>query len=349
MTAVLFSGREQMSVDEVARPACGPGEVLLRVAACGICGGDVRSYFQGDQHTGNRRIPGHEMAGVVAESGDARWKAGDRIALAADVHCGLCWYCRNELFNMCDSLRILGKHMDGGLADYMLLTRDILDNGIVHRVPDGLSLLEAALSEPLCSILASHDELAVRDGEWAVVLGCGPMGIMHYELLRARGANVILVDGVAGRLERARVDFGAGHTIDASAGHVIDGVRALTGGIGADVVICAAPSASAVTQSVWLVRKRGRVGLFGGLPAAEKEAPLDINRVHYGEIRIIGNFSYHPRYHKRALELLASGGVRADKLITRYDIQETRQGLMDIRHGRVLKAVVVPNEGELIC
>jgi L-iditol 2-dehydrogenase len=91
------------------------------------------------------------------------------------------------------------------------------------------------------------------------------------------------------------------------------------------------------------------VGLFGGLPAAQKEAAIDINRVHYGEITVMGNFSYHPRYHQRALKLLASGAIRADNLITRYDITETKQGLLDIRDGSVLKAVVVPNEGELLC
>jgi L-iditol 2-dehydrogenase len=351
MTAVLFEGREQMSVEEIARPRPANGEVLLKIAACGICGGDARSYFQGDHHTGVRRIPGHEMAGVVVETAGngTPWKTGDRIALAADVHCGQCWYCRNELFNMCDKLRILGKHMDGGLADYMLLTRDILQNGIVNAVPEGLSLLHAAVSEPLCSILSSHDELAIERGETVAVIGSGPMGILHYELLRARGANVILIDRAAGRLARARDDFGAQLTVDASSEDPVERVRELTGGIGADVVICAAPSAAAVTQSVWIVRKRGRVGLFGGLPAAQKEAAIDINRVHYGEIRLIGNFSYHPSYHKRALDLLASGAIRADALITRYDIRDTRQGLLDIRDGNVLKAVVVPNKGELIC
>lgn len=350
MTAVLFEGRERMSVEELPRPQCGPGEVLLQVAACGICGGDARSYFQGDHHTGNRRIPGHEMAGVVVEArgNEGAWKPGDRLALAADVHCGNCYYCRRQLFNMCDGLRILGKHMDGGLADYMLLTRDILERGIVNRIPDSLSLLHAAISEPLCSVLASHDELAIQAGETVVIVGSGPMGILHFDLLRARGARVVLVDRAPARLQRATRDFGAEHIIDASSQDVAERVRELTAGIGADVAICAAPSAAAVTQSVWLVRKRGRVGLFGGLPTSQREAAIDINRVHYGELRLIGNFSYHPDYHKRALELLASGAVLCDKLITEYRIEEARQGLIAIRDGSVLKAVVIPNEGVLI-
>jgi len=102
------------------------------------------------------------------------WKVGERIALAADVHCGECHFCRRGIYNMCDDLRILGKHLSGALADYMLLSRDILDRGIIHRVPQGLKTLHAALSEPLSSVLASHDELAIASGETVVILAAGP-------------------------------------------------------------------------------------------------------------------------------------------------------------------------------
>jgi L-iditol 2-dehydrogenase len=340
--AVLFEGKQQMRVAEIDRPRPGDGEALLQVAA--ICGGDARTYFLGDKYTGVQRIPGHEMAGVVAETGPGvkAFRPGDRVALAADIHCGHCFYCRRNLFNMCDGLRILGKHVDGGIAEYMLLTTEILEYGIVNPVPDSLSLLAAAISEPLCSVLASHDELGIQAGETVVVLGSGPMGLLHYELLQARQARVILVDLAPARLERARQDFGAELTINASSENTVEAVRQLTEGAGADVVIAAAPSAAAIAQAIHIVRKRGRVGLFGGLPAAQAEVPIDGNRVHYGEIRIIGNFSYHPKYHVDALRLLASGAVRCDKLITVYPIEETKTALHDIRDGNVFKAVIVP-------
>lgn len=350
MKAVIFDGKESMRVAELPRPVCGPGEALLQVAACGICGGDARSYFTGDQYTGKNRITGHEAAGVVVETGPGvtAWKVGARVALAADIHCGACWYCGRELFNMCADLKILGKHVNGGLTEFMLLTREILERGIVNAVPEKLSLLHAAISEPLCSVLASHEELEIEAGETVAVLGSGPMGILHLELLRARGARVIMVDRTSARLERARQDFDADFTVDASREDVVARVGEITGGLGADAVITAAPSPAAVAQSVWLARKRGRIGLFGGLPGAQAEVAIDINRVHYCEQRLIGNFSYHPRQHGRALELLASGAIRAERLITRYPIEDAKRGLHDIRDGSVLKAVVVPNGGELL-
>jgi len=348
MRAVVFEGKEKLRVAELPRPQCGQGEILLRVAACGICGGDARSYFSGDQFTGKSRIPGHEVVGFVAETGGGvnDWKPGDRVALGADLHCGQCFYCRKSLFNMCDQLKILGKHLDGGLADFMLLTSEILNHGVINTVPEQLSTLAAAISEPLCSVLASHDELQIEEGETVLVLGCGPMGILHLELLSARGARVLLADTVPSRVQVVRRDFGVELCIDSTQQDLVAWVRDLTEGAGADVVIAAAPTATAVVQALQLVRKRGRVGVFGGLPAAQAEVLIDMNQVHYRELRLVGNFSYHPRYHQKALETLAAGLVRTGKIITVYRLEETGKALDDIKNGNVLKAVVTPGNGD---
>jgi L-iditol 2-dehydrogenase len=249
---------------------------------------------------------------------------------------------------MCEGLKTLGKHMGGAMADYFLLTEEILSLGVVNRVPEKLETLHAALSEPLCSVLASHDELGIEPGESVVILGCGPMGVLHLELLRRRGARVIPADTAPERAGRVRRDFGADLALDASRSDFVQLVRGLTDGLGSHVVITAAPSGAAVRAALQLVRKRGRIGVFGGLPGSQAEVTLDMNRVHYDELRILGNFSYHPRYHVRALELLAEGAVSCDKLITTYRLEDARQGLLDLKSGKVLKAVVLPNSGELV-
>ena len=347
MEAVVLHARGRIAVEERPRPECGPGEIVMQVAACGICGGDARAYFDGDRFSAGSRIPGHEPAGIVVQTGRevSRWHAGDRIALAADIHCGECFYCGRELYNLCERLRILGKHVDGALCEYMLLPADVLANGIVNRVPDGLPLLHAAVSEPMCSVLASHDELGIESGESIVVMGAGPMGILHFLLLRRRGAHVILIDKSRPRLELAQARFAASDIVNSGEEDAEDAVYPRTNGVGADAVICTAPSSAAVRQSCDLVRRRGRIGIFCGLPPDQECVTLDVNRIHYHEQRIFGNFSYHPRYHPQALELLAAGAVDCEALITTYPLAAAEQALQDIRAGRVLKAVITPGKG----
>jgi L-iditol 2-dehydrogenase len=282
----------------------------------------------------------------VVETGPeaSGWKPGDRIALAADIHCGECFYCRREWYNLCLGLRILGKQVDGALCEYMLLPAELLENGIVNRVPEDLSLLHAAVSEPMCSVLASHDELAIESGESVVVIGAGPMGILHYLLLCRRGAHVILIDQSRSRLELAQALFAAPAIVCTAEEDAEDAVYPRTHGVGADAVICTAPSSAAVRQSFDLARRRGRIGLFCGLPPDEACVNLDANRIHYYEQRAIGNFSYHPRYHRQALDLLDAGVVDCEALITTYPLEAAEQALQDIRAGRVLKAVITPGE-----
>lgn len=346
MAAVVLHTRGLIAVEEKPRPTCGPGDIVMQVAACGICGGDARAYFDGDRVNGAPRIPGHEPAGIVVEAGPEviGWQAGDRIALAADIHCGQCFYCLHELYNLCERLRILGKHVDGALCEYMLLPVEVLANGIVNRVPEGLALLHAAVSEPMCSVLASHDQLAIESGESVVVLGAGPMGILHFLLLRRRGARVILIDKSRPRLDLARTRFAADVIVNTEEEDVEDAVYPRTNGVGADAVICTAPSPAAVRQSFDLVRRRGRIGLFCGLPPEQACVTLDVNRIHYDEQRVFGNFSYHPRYHMQALELLAAGAVDCEAMITTYPLAGAEEALHDIRAGRVLKAVITPGK-----
>ncbi len=348
MSAVVFTGRQTLDVRTLKKPECGRRDALMQVAACGLCGSDARRWFHGDHSSECARIPGHEPAGVLVEVGSEvhGWKPGDRIALAADIHCGHCFYCRLELPNLCEDHKILGHHVDGALCDYMLLPEQVMVNGIVNRVPDSLPLLHAATAEPICSVLAAHDELAIAAEETVLVIGCGPMGVLHAILARRRGARVIVVDISASRLSMARRSFSIEHAIDASQVDLVEAVSALTAGRGVDVVICAAPSAEPVRLAPQLARKRGRIGLFAGVPRTEALAPLDINRIHYAEQRLIGNFSYHPRYHRQALELLAGGAIDCDSLIRSYSLAETEAALYDIREGRVLKAVVTPRDGE---
>lgn len=344
MRAAVLEDIEALNVVEVPTPTCPDDGLLLRVRACGVCGGDVRRYFFGPVTGTGSSIMGHEITGEVVEVGKnvKEFSRGDRLALAADIHCGKCYYCQRSLFNLCNDLKILGREVPGGFAEYVALPGEALERGIVNRLPADLSFVDGALSEPMCSVLAAQDTLGVGLGDTVVVLGGGPIGCLHVEIAHLRGARqVILVEPSPERAVKAKELF----HVDLVAAPQDAGqqVKEQTNGIGADVVIVAAPVPEASAQAVELVRKRGRIALFGGLPKQNSTVHLDGNRIHYNEISLVGTFSYHPRYHRLALALLSSGKVDAKKFITTYPLEDAEQAIFDARQGRVLKAVLVPS------
>jgi L-iditol 2-dehydrogenase len=292
-------------------------------------------------------IQGHELAGTVVETGAGvkRLKPGDRIAVAPDIHCGQCWYCRRGLFNLCPDLRLLGitPGYHGGFAEYVHLSDEVLTNGIVNRMPDGLSFQAGALAETLSSVLAAQDHCRLSLGETLVILGAGPIGCLHLVVGRTRGARVIVAEPSAIRRKNAE-RFQPDATIDVTAQDVVSEVKRLTYDLGADVVICANPVASTQAQAVEMSRRGGRIVLFGGLPKANPMVNLNANLIHYGEKIVLGAFSYHPSYHEEALRALACKMVQAELLITHTcPLARISDAFQIASSGEALKVMVVPD------
>jgi L-iditol 2-dehydrogenase len=332
--------------------------LLLDVHACGVCGSDLRRWREGPPQGGDSAlvpgyqkdavggvVPGHEVTGIVAEVGPQvlDYAPGDRLAIAPDIHCDVCYYCRRGMYNLCDNPRYLGitPGYAGGFADKMVLTHEVLTRGIVHCIPDGLSFVEAALSEPCSSVLATHHKAGTSLEDVVVVIGAGPTGCMHIVIAQARGARVIVSQRSAPRREMAH-RFGPEAVVDPSCEDLAAVVGGLTEGRGADLVICANPVAATQTLAVELARKGGRVVLFGGLPKADPMTTLDSNRIHYGEIEVVGAFSYHPSFHQLALEVLARKVVPADLLVTHtFSLDQVTEAFETAARGEGLKVVVV--------
>jgi L-iditol 2-dehydrogenase len=293
-------------------------------------------------------IAGHEIAGAVAAVGERvkDFCVGDRLAIAPDVHCGTCYYCEHNLYNLCSHLNLIGitPGYNGGFAEYMLLTADILRGGIVHPAPEGLSFAQAALAEPLSSVLASHAQANTTLGDVVVVMGAGPIGCLHINIAQARGARVILSEPSPVRRQIAE-RFDPELIVDPLNQDLVEEVRHLTGGRGADVAICANPVAATHAQAVELVRKRGKVLLFGGLPKASPMTSLNANRIHYDEISVMGTFSYHPSYHALALETIHRGTVKSEDVITHtFPLDQIDQAFQTAAGGEALKVMVQINE-----
>jgi len=344
MDVAFLTAPETLEIREIPDPDVPAGGLILQVKACGICGSDLRRWREGPPPGADGVIPGHEAAGVVVAVDERcnRFQVGDRLAIAPDVHCGKCYYCRRERYNLCDNLRFIGitPGYPGGFAEKIALTSEILENGIVHEMPEGLSFAHAAVSEPSCSVLATHDKAGTQAGDTVVVIGAGPTGCLHIAVAKARKARVVVVQRSKAR-QKLAWRFGPDLVVDAIAQDVVACVKEFTGGLGADIVICANPVAETQRQAVEMVRKGGRVLLFGGLPKANPMTTLDGNKIHYGEVEVIGTFSYHPRIHRRALDLLADGTLPAEKIIThRLPLDEINQAYRTAAAGDALKVLI---------
>jgi L-iditol 2-dehydrogenase len=344
MKAAYLVGATQFEIREVPEPSAPGDGLVLKVDSCGVCGSDLRRWKEGISPGGAPFVPGHEVAGVVTAVGDQcqGYRAGDRLAIAPDVHCGHCYYCRRGLYNLCDNLHFVGitPGYPGGFSEKMALTGEILNNGIVHHIPEDMPFAEAALSEPCSSVLAAHNRLGTTLGDTVLIMGSGPIGCIHIAVARARGARVILSEPVAVRREMAQ-RFEPDWTFDPMKEDPVSLVREITGGLGADIVICANPVAATQTQAVEAVRKGGKVVLFGGLPKSSAMTNLDGNRIHYGEITVVGAFSYHPSYHEMAIKAIYQKQIPSEKLITHvYPLDEIDQAFQTASGGQSLKVLV---------
>lgn len=344
MKAAYVIGPMQIELRESPIPEVPADGVLVSVKACGICGSDLRRWREGAHAESDLLIAGHEISGIVTAVGNRvkDYCVGDRLAIAPDVHCGKCYYCQHGLYNLCNHLHLIGitPGYNGGFAEYMVLSAEVLRGGIVHQIPERLSFMQAALAEPLSSVLASHAEADTTLGDVVVVMGAGPIGCLHIAVAKARGARVILSEPSKVRRQIAE-RFGPELIVDPVAENLLDLVHEFTCGRGADIAICANPVAATHTQAVELVRKRGKVLLFGGLPKNSPMTTLDGNRIHYNEIHVVGTFSYHPSYHALALETIEHGIVKSEDVITHtFLLDAIGQAFQTASSGEALKVMV---------
>lgn len=313
MKALLLSQYKHLEVADVPQPSPGEGEVLVRVAACGICGSDVHGY---DGSSG-RRIPpivmGHEAAGTIAALGNGvqGFGKGDRVTFDSTIFCGVCNNCRRGDVNLCDHRQVLGVscaefRRPGAFAEYIAVPSRIL-----YRLPDQLSFTEAALLEAVSVALHGVSLAPAVSGDIALVLGAGMIGLLTVQALRAAGCSRVYVADVDNT--RLKLAEQAGATAAFSANEDVTGqVMQLTGGIGVDVAIEAVGRSETVRASIESVRKGGTVVLVGNI---SPEVTLPLQKVVTRQIRLQGSCASAGEY-PRAIELMASGAILVKPLIT---------------------------------
>lgn len=314
MKALLLTDYMHLELADLAIPAIGPQEVLIRVRACGICGSDVHGI---DGSTG-RRIPplvmGHEAAGIIEQAGSEvdEWKSGERVTFDSTISCGKCAFCLRGEINLCDRRQVLGVscgdyRRNGAFAEYVAVPARIL-----YRLPDSLSFDHAAMIEAVSVAVHAVSLTPVAPGDTAVVVGCGMIGQLAVQAATAAGfATVIGVDIDDAKLALARA-AGADAVLNSRSVDAPAEIRALTGGRGADAVLEAVGSTAPIQTAIAAVRKGGTVTLIGNFSSTIE---LPLQQVVTRQIRLQGSCASAGEYPK-CIDLMARGAIRVDNLIS---------------------------------
>lgn len=316
MTAAVLYGREDLKIERVGIPELGEDEVLIRVQVALTCGTDLKVWKQGS-HPRMIHPPaifGHELAGTVEETGrsvDGTIHAGMRVVPSNSAPCGACLYCRKGQPNLCEDLLF----NNGAYAEYIRIPGRIVRQNLLE-IPDHVSFRDAAMVEPLACVLRGIHETDIHPGDTAVIVGCGPIGLKFIRALSARDVRVIALGKRKEQIQAAE-RLGAYAAFDVSTmDSPVQMVRRLTeGGRGADAVIEAVGSATTWQWAMQMVRKGGKVNLFGGCPHGT-QVQFDPALLHYSEITIKATFHHTPRFIREALDAIARGEVRASDFIT---------------------------------
>ncbi|HEY8583378.1 MAG TPA: alcohol dehydrogenase catalytic domain-containing protein [Capillimicrobium sp.] len=347
MNALVYHGPEDLRLERRELPEPGRGEVLVRVEACGICGTDLR-IFQGKHRAyadDACRVPGHEIVGTIAAVGEgAPGRDGDRVFIAPNIGCGRCRQCREGRVNLCVRPRALGITRDGGFADHLLVPADAVAQGNLLAAPRSLDAAALSLVEPLACVVHGQRPLAIGADDVVLIMGAGPIGLMHLAAGKVREPAQIIVSEPAGDRRAQATAWGADLVVDPTSEDLAAIVAERTeDGRGPDVVITAAPAARAQSQAIELAAPAGRVNFFGGLPRDASIVEIDTNLIHYKELLVTGTTANAVEDCREALQLVVDGAIDAQALVSaRFGLDEAAAAFAAAASGQALKVVIEP-------
>ncbi len=333
---------QAVELREMPVPEIDADEVLLRVGGASVCGSDIHQYH--NKQSWPVRVPvilGHEFCGTVARVGGRvlEFKEGDRVVseTAASI-CGKCIYCRTGEYNLCPERKGFGYGIDGAMAEFVRVSARCL-----HHIPDSLPFERAALTEPCC---VGYNAVAVkshiRPGDTVVVLGPGPIGLLCAEMARLAGAGNLIVSGMsrdASRLESART-LGATHAINGEETDLVDFIRGLSDGLGADLVVDATGASAALEQALKIVRPGGQITKVGWGP---QPLNFSLDPLVQKAVTLQGSFSHTFRNWEKVVGMLAANQINLDPIISRVaELGDWRECFDGMHSGEYVKAVLQP-------
>jgi L-iditol 2-dehydrogenase len=329
MQAAVYRGVNDVRLETVPVPEVGPGELLVRVHSCGVCGTDLKKIATGSHSA--PRIFGHETSGVVAAVGQgvSDFRTGDRVVVFHHIPCGECYYCRHKTFAQCSTYKKVGctagfEPSGGGFAEYVRVMDWIVRHGTV-RIREGVPFEQACFVEPVNTCMKGIEALRPQPGESVLAIGQGPIGIILGVLARRAGAMVITSDLYPERL-RIGESFGLENTMNASRTNVVERVRELTEGRGADAVILAVGGNSLIRTAMDAARPGGRVLLFA--QTQHGEAIFDPAAICVDEKTLVGSYSASVDLQAESVRFVMNREMDLERLIShRFPLRESKQAL----------------------
>ena len=347
MHAAVYRGDSIVNVEEIDIPEIGAGEILVQVEACGICHTDLKKIEY--NLLTPPRVYGHETAVVIAAvgAGVSRFRIGDRVVVFHHIPCLECFYCQRKIYAQCPVYKKVGvtagfEPAGGGFAQFVRVMPWIVERG-VDRIPDGVSFDRASLVEPMNTCLKAVVQCDPKPGEFAVVMGQGPIGLMFTMLLKRSGARVVVTDTIAGRLAVAE-RCGANLVFDPLLTDVAAEMKALTGGRGADLVIVAVSTSGIVEQAIACSRPGSRILLFAQTSSTERIEASGAD-ICAGERTLFGCYSASVDLQAESARLVFSGELPVEELIShRLPLVKIRSGFDLALHPgpKSLKIIVQP-------
>ena len=349
MIAAVYHGPEDLRVEQFPTPSAGPGEIVLRVDYASICATDLR-IFRGAHRKygpGTVRVPGHEVVGTIVEIGGVvarSYAVGQRVFVAPNVGCGQCRQCERGQNNLCANYDAIGITLNGAFAEFMKVPAPFLEQDNLIPFDSALDGAVVALAEPLACVLRGQQALGLRSEDLVLIMGAGPIGIMHILAARAAGVEKILVsEHSPERLVLAK-SAGADRVVNFGTESLPDIIAAETQGRGADAIVVAAGVRDAVEAAPNLAAAGGRINLFGALPSGGTGVQLDANLIHYKELIVTGTTGCSTDDCRRSMALITSGKTDLSNLISgRYGLDRALEAFAAARAGHVLKVVLQPD------
>src|ERR1700736_4674425 len=329
MLAAVYRGVNDVRMETVPVPKIGRGEMLVRVHSCGVCGTDLKKISTGSHSA--PRIFGHETSGVVAVAGEGvhTYRPGDRVVIFHHIPCRQCFYCQNKTFAQCATYKKVGctsgfEPSGGGFAEYVRVMDWIVEHGTI-RIPDGISFEQACFVEPVNTCLKGIEALHLQPGETVLAIGQGPIGIILSVVAKRAGASVITSDLYPERL-RIGLSFGLALTIDAAQANVVERVRGLTEGRGADAVILAVGGNALIRTAMDAARPGGRILLFA--QTQHGEAVIDPAAICVDEKTFVGSYSASVALQEKSVRFVRNREMDLERLVShRFPLSQSPQAL----------------------